>query len=70
MNCSAPHVYDLSLFCTNQSKSDEESKICFPDDIRSYSVLAGIWCVINAVVGFSGNLLTLLAIPFAARRKK
>ena len=70
MECTDTQVFNLSSFCTNLSKTEEESKICFPEDIRSFSILAGIWCIINAIVGFSGNLMTLLAIPFAARRNK
>jgi len=31
---------------------------------------AGVWCIINAVVGFFGNLLTLLAFPYASWKKK
>ncbi len=34
------------------------------------SVAAGVWCVANAVVGFSGNLLTLTAIHLARRNNK
>jgi hypothetical protein len=32
--------------------------------------VAGIWCIVNSIIGFSGNLLTLLAIPFASRHKR
>lgn len=51
---------------------------CFPVD-RSLSTLAGIlWvpaisttprCIIVAVVGAAGNLLTLLSVPWAQRNK-
>ena len=33
-------------------------------------LLAGIWHVFHASIGFIGNLLTLIAIPYAARNKK
>ncbi len=42
---------------------------CYPL-AESGSVAAAVWCMANAVIGFSGNLLTLLAIPAARRRKK
>ncbi len=42
---------------------------CYPLG-QSGSVAAGVWCVANAVVGFTGNVLTLLAIPAARRKKK
>ncbi len=34
------------------------------------SVAAGAWCAVNAVAGFSGNLLTLLAIPAAMKSRR
>ena len=37
----------------------------YPDGL---SIFAGLWCIVNAFVGFSGNLLTLLAIPYAQRK--
>ena len=33
-------------------------------------LFAPIWCTIIAIIGFASNLLTLFAIPFAAKRKK
>ena len=38
--------------------------------MRDISVFAGIWCIVNAVLGICGNLLTILAIPYAAKRQK
>ena len=70
MECEEIEAYNLSTYCTDASKTDAEAEICFPEDIRSFSTLAAIWCLVNAFVGFSGNLLTILAIPFAAKRKK
>lgn len=70
LECSDDQVHQLSGYCTNSSLTDEEAKLCFPDNIRNLSIVAGIWCIANAIVGFSGNLLTILAIPFAAKRKK
>ena len=34
------------------------------------NLCAGILCIIIAIIGITTNLLTLLAIPFAAKRKK
>ena len=45
-------------------------KDCFPSGIKNWSTYAGIWCIINSFAGFTGNLLTILAIPYAAKRKK
>lgn len=44
---------------------------CYPANIpETFSTIAGVLCAVNALFGFSGNLLTLLAIPYATRRKK
>jgi len=32
--------------------------------------MAGIWCIVNAVVGATGNFLTILAIPEAKRNNR
>ena len=71
MNCTKEQVFNLSSFCTDLSKSDAElqEKSCFPDE-SGYNNAVEIYIIINAVVGFCGNLLTLLAIPFATKRKK
>ena len=45
-------------------------KECFPKEIKPWSTYAGIWCILNSLFGTTGNLLTILAIPYAARRKK
>ena len=42
---------------------------CFLSD-HKLTFWLGLWCIINAVIGFAGNLLTILAIPYAANRKK
>ena len=34
------------------------------------NLCAGILCIIITIIGITTNLLTLLAIPFAAKRKK
>ena len=42
---------------------------CYPYG-KTSSVAAGVYCAVLAVVGFSGNVLTLLAVPAARRKKK
>ena len=42
---------------------------CFSSD-HKLTFWLGFWCILNAVVGFTGNLLTILAIPYAAKRQK
>ena len=36
---------------------------------QTAEALNAVWCAINAILGISGNLLTLLAIPYAAKRR-
>ena len=56
----------FSEFCLQHP----EELQCFPQSMQHLSDFAGIWCIVNAVLGFSGNLLTILAIPYAAKRQK
>ena len=49
------------LVCINES---------IPKEDKKYRVVLGIWAVVIAVIGILGNLLTLLAIPYAARKKR
>ena len=63
----------MSKLCLEGWKSGNWSitEDCFPQDIdASITIFAGVWCSINSAIGFSGNLLTLLAIPYAAKKRK
>ena len=61
----------LSELCIGDNQHDGGSYECFSNDISTtLSNFAGIWCIINAILGFSGNLLTLLAIPYACWKKR
>ena len=65
-------VYNLSLLCIDHTLSDEirRNLNCFPNQFTVISsTIVGIWCLINSFIGFTGNLLTLCAIPYAARNK-
>ena len=68
----------MALTCSNDttellkvSKFDHLSEeICFPKPIRDISVYVGVWCVVISVFGALGNMITILAIPYATKRKK
>ena len=49
---------------------DKFPENCFPKELNELSIAVGIWCTINAIIGFLGNLLTILAIPYAAKKNK
>ena len=73
-NCTSdPNVvYNLSLLCIDNSLLVEiTSQLnCFPEQFTdASSTIVGIWCVLNSFIGFTGNLLTLCAIPYAAKNK-
>ena len=71
--CREDNVHFMSNFCLNVS---QDRDTCFPEKYKSHdgevgiAIIAGILCTINAFIGTFGNLLTLIAIPFAAKRKK
>ena len=63
----------MSKICLNSSINKQSD--CFPSnytdkDGMDFATMAGILCILNAIIGTFGNLLTILALPFAARRKK
>ena len=76
MQCTGDTTYSMSQLCLEAwSNSENQSEFwidqnCFPQNIDSVRVIAGIWCTLNALIGLPGNLLTLLAIPYCVRRKK
>ena len=63
-------VYILSKYCVNGS--DWINLDCIHDiDEQSLSRNAlGIWAIVVSLAGIMGNVLTLLAVPFAAKRKR
>ena len=73
MNCQEKTPHEMSEFCLTQWEKGftNGTEECFPSYINdTVAVLTGTWCIFNAIIGFTGNLLTLLAIPFAANRKR
>ena len=63
-------ILKLSRHCVNSDVQDGKFD-CFPQEISiHFSNFAGSWCIINAFIGLAGNLLTLLAIPYAYKRKR
>ena len=63
-------ISELSILCVEKAQNNEMYD-CFPKEISTVlSKFAGVWCVVNASLGFTGNLLTLLAIPYACWKKR
>ena len=58
---------DLSDFCAGGGNQD----ICLPSIPRPTArIVVGVWCTIHSIIGSFGNLLTLLAIPYAIAKKR
>ena len=72
MNCTKNNTYDMSEICLDTNINQKAD--CFPSEYKyndgQIAKIAGTLCVINSIVGFMGNLLTILAIPYAAKRNK
>ena len=66
-NSNSSILRKWSGFCLDNSNGFPDQ--CFSSD-HKLTFWLGLWCIINAVIGFAGNLLTILAIPYAANRKK
>ena len=66
------NVYLLSKLCVDGSYVEHLECIKNIDDTTNLLIrnLLGIWSVLVGSFGIAGNLLTLLAIPYAARRKR
>jgi hypothetical protein len=47
------------------------TEYCFPKDVsRTFAISTGVWAIVMAITGILGNLLTLLAIPYAAKHRR
>ena len=71
--CLENNTLFMSKICLNKSINSIED--CFPEKYKDnssidFATIAGILCIINAIIGTLGNFLTLVAIPFAAQKKK
>ena len=71
--CLLNNTLFMSKICLNRSINSMED--CFPAEYKEngrmdFATITGILCIINAIIGTLGNLLTLVALPFAAQKKK
>ena len=65
------NIYQLSKFCVNDSNVNGLYE-CLPNDLENcpYRIALGCWAIIVMIIGVLGNMLTLLALPYAAKRKR
>ena len=73
------HIGILSTLCVNGSFDVNIcngcdgmiENLCMPEDEkRSWRMALGIWGLIVSLIGIVGNIFTLLAVPYAAQRKR
>ena len=64
MSCSR----NISKICAEQPFTEEFD--CFPEYLKDIGSYFGIWCLFIAVLGMFGNLMTIFAIPYAAKKRK
>ncbi len=65
---TAEESFNLRQICVESSRPPD---VCFPRVISNAgSNFVGIWCAFHAAIGFAGNILTLVAIPYAIRHKR
>ena len=73
INCDIDNrndIYALSKLCVNGSDWNEFECIADLDHQRISRRALGVWAIIVSFVGVLGNILMLLSVPFAARRKR
>ena len=72
MECGRDTLHNMSEYClTAWENGSNLTDGCFQDVFGNIGgILYSIWCFTNAFVGFTGNFLTLVAIPYAAKLKK
>ena len=64
-------MYLLSEICVNGSDTTSMECVLTSYDARTWILryIVGTWLAVVSLVGIFGNLITLLSIPFAAKRK-
>ena len=66
VTCIHSTLLNFSQFCLLNPKNAQ----CFPSEFKKWIEAEIMFALINSLIGFSGNLLTILAIPYAARRNQ
>ena len=68
--CNPENVYNLSHFCVSYKLMRHDIE-CFNRKVSpAFTDFITVWCILNAICGTFGNLLTLLAVPWAAYKKR
>ena len=69
LTCDKENIFNLSKLCVDGS--DNGSLPCLlKENMQPYHTAMGVWAIFVVVFAVLGNLLTLLAVPYAARKKR
>ena len=66
--CNENLLVNFSAFCLSQQENFPDQ--CFPSEYKELRMAVGVWAIICGIVGFIGNLLTIMAIPYAAKKNQ
>ena len=66
--CNGSSLGEFSDFCLTPNNSFASQ--CFPSENDGLRFAVGVWSIIFGIVGFVGNLLTIIAIPYAAKNNQ
>ena len=68
--CTPENVYNLSHFCVDFELASPDIE-CFNRKVSpAFTDFITVWCILNAICGTFGNFLTLVAVPWAAYKKR
>ena len=68
---TSENIYTLNELCTNGSNSSNLE--CYKDHgsmTNASRISTGVWHIVIALIGIFGNITTLIAIPYAAKKKR
>ena len=66
ITCNHTTLLYFSNFCLLNPNNSQ----CFPSEYDNWIEAEIIFALINSFIGFAGNLLTILAIPYAAQKNQ
>ena len=66
VTCNHTTLLDFSNFCLLNPNNSQ----CFPSEYDNWIEAEIIFALVNSLIGFAGNLLTILAIPYAAQKNQ
>jgi hypothetical protein len=66
ITCNASTIIEYNTLCIANDPPDD----CYPDTNPLINMISAVFLTLNIIIGLTGNLLTLLSIPYAKNRKR